>query len=175
LGFVNASFSVSVETSDDFNIYGKNDVEFLFSANPDCLLSPLKNVASGGEISRIMLAIKSVSNKYTNNRVLIFDEIDLGVGGNTAFFIGEVLKDISRSNQILLITHMPQVAVFADTHFKVEKVFEKSKTNVIVKKLVDEKEKVEEIARMFGSTYSPKTAIKHAKEILERVKVINKK
>jgi DNA repair protein RecN (Recombination protein N) len=175
LGFVNASFSVSVETSDDFNIYGKNDVEFLFSANPDCLLSPLKNVASGGEISRIMLAIKSVSNKYTNNRVLIFDEIDLGVGGNTAFFIGEVLKEISRSNQILLITHMPQVAVFADTHFKVEKVFEKSKTNVIVKKLIDEKEKVEEIARMFGSTYSPKTAIKHAKEILERVKVINKK
>jgi DNA repair protein RecN (Recombination protein N) len=175
LGFTNPSFCVGIEVSDDFNIYGKNDIEFLFSANPDGLLSPLRNVASGGEISRIMLAIKSVSAKFGKNRILIFDEIDSGIGGNTAFFVGEVLGDISSSNQILLITHMPQVAVFANAHFKVEKIFEKSKTNVIVKKLTNEKEKIEEIARMFGSTYSPKTALKHAKEILERVKDINKK
>jgi len=175
LGFTNPSFCVGIEFSDDFNIYGKNDIEFLFSANPDGLLSPLRNVASGGEISRIMLAIKSVSAKFGKNRILIFDEIDSGIGGNTAFFVGEVLRDISSSNQILLITHMPQVAVFANAHFKVEKIFEKSKTNVIVKKLTNEKEKIEEIARMFGSTYSPKTALKHAKEILERVKDINKK
>jgi DNA repair protein RecN (Recombination protein N) len=175
LGFTNPSFCVGVEVSDDFNIYGKNDIEFLFSANPDGLISPLRNVASGGEISRIMLAIKSVSAKFGKNRILIFDEIDSGIGGNTAFFVGEVLRDISSSNQILLITHMPQVAVFANAHFKVEKIFEKSKTNVIVKKITNEKEKIEEIARMFGSTYSPKTSLKHAKEILERVKDINKK
>ena len=169
LGFVNPDFSVNIEISDDFNMYGKNNIEFLFSANPDGLLAPLKNVASGGEISRIMLAIKSISSKSRKNRVLIFDEIDVGVGGNTAYFIGEVLKEISRSNQILLITHMPQVAVFADTHFKVEKVFDKNKTNVLVKRLATEDEKVEEIARMFGSSYSPKTAIKHAKEIFQKI------
>jgi len=170
LGFEHSVFSISVEDSEDFNPYGKNVVEFLFSSNPDQLIKPLSFVASGGELSRIMLSIKSVASKESLSKTFIFDEIDAGVGGNTAFFVGEALKKLSRTNQILSITHMPQVAVFGESHFKVEKKFENSRTNVYLKKLETDSDRIEEISRMLGSSYSPSTAVKHAKEIFEKVK-----
>ncbi len=167
LGFEHPRFSINVSESEEFNQYGKNSVEFLFSANPDTLLKPLRYVASGGEISRIMLSIKKVSNEK-NSSTLIFDEIDSGIGGNTAFYVGECLKEISKNKQLLVITHIPQVAVFGDMHFKVEKNYENKKTNVVVKTLINKNERVNEIARMLGSIYSPDTAIKHAEELLKK-------
>lgn len=170
LGFEHSVFSISIEDSEDLNPYGKNVVEFLFSSNPDHLIKPLSFVASGGELSRIMLSIKSVASKESLSKTFIFDEIDAGVGGNTAFSVGEALKKLSKTNQILSITHMPQVAVFGESHFKVEKKFENSRTNVYLKKLETDSDRIEEISRMLGSSYSPSTAVKHAKEIFEKVR-----
>ncbi|MCX8028532.1 MAG: DNA repair protein RecN [Brevinematales bacterium] len=150
----------------DVNEKGIDRVEFMISTNPGLEVRPLRSVASGGEISRIMLAIKSVLANVSEVDMMVFDEIDVGIGGNTANIVGDLIKDISKKQQIIVITHLPQVASRSDVHFKVEKIFESNTTKVIVKKLSSFEERKREIARMFGN--ETETGLKHAEELLTK-------
>ncbi|MCX7905246.1 MAG: AAA family ATPase [Elusimicrobiales bacterium] len=170
LDLKNSRFDIIVEESDEFNVKGKNYVEFLFSANPDYPLKPIKDIASGGELSRIIISLKSVLSNIVEQSVMILDEIDTGIGGNTAFKIGKVMKEVSKKTQIICITHMPQIAVFGDNHIKVIKDIIAGKTKVMVSFLIEDVKRIEEIARMFGSEYSPNTAKAHAIELFRRCK-----
>lgn len=149
----------------DVNERGIDRVEFLISVNPGEEPKPLKNVASGGEISRIMLAIKSVLADVSEVDMMVFDEIDVGIGGHTANVVGETIKNISKNQQIIVITHLPQVASKANHHYRVEKVFEGNSTRVIVKKLSSEERKYE-IARMVGN--ETETGLRYAEELLRK-------
>ena len=127
---------------------GRDDVELLISTNPGEQLKPLRKVASGGELSRIMLAIKKIMGGE-EERTLIFDEIDAGIGGKVADMVGKRLKDLSKNNQVICITHLPQIAVYGDHHFLVEKAQEKKSTRTKIKKL-SAGERTQEVARMLG-------------------------
>lgn len=164
----NSRFEIVLEETEEFKISGKDRVEFLFSANPDQPLKPIKYVASGGEISRIMIAIKKVFSGVEGSSVMILDEIDTGVGGNTAFKVAKIIKEISDKTQIICITHLPQIAVFADEHIKITKEIKSGKTFVNVFKLLSETDRIDEIARMFGSDYSKNTAQAHAVELFRK-------
>ncbi|NLI10354.1 MAG: DNA repair protein RecN [Elusimicrobia bacterium] len=167
LGLEKASFFAEI----DFNLEyagpnGCDKAEFLFSANPGSPAKPLRYCASGGELSRLSLALKSSFSGLRNYCFSFFDEIDAGVGGNTAFLIGEKLKKISSKNMVLFITHLPQTAAFADFHIKAEKKVKSFHTEIVFRSL-SLQERKEELARMLGSKYSPQTAIKHAEELLK--------
>lgn len=165
----NSKFEILIESTDEYLKNGKDVVEFLFSSSADFTLKPIKYVLSGGEMARIMVAIKYIFNEIQTQSTMVLDEIDLGVGGNTAFRIGKLIKEISKTTQVLCITHLPQIAVFADNHIRVEKIFNK-KTCVEAKIINNEEERINEIARMFGCEYSSNTAFKHAMELLKRCK-----
>ncbi len=152
-------------TKIDVNETGIDRVEFLISVNPGEEPKPLRKVASGGEISRIMLALKNVLSDVSEVDMMVFDEIDVGIGGNTANVVGEMIQEIAKKRQIIVITHLPQVAARAKTHFKVEKVFEGAKTKVTVKELSIEERK-KEIARMIGN--ETEVGIKYAEEMLSK-------
>jgi DNA repair protein RecN (Recombination protein N) len=144
---------------------GADKAEFVISPNPGEPLRPLAKVASGGETSRIMLALKSVLSKSAHIPTLIFDEVDVGVGGRTGAVIGAKLQAISNTAQVLCITHLPQVASrHADAHFQIEKRVVAGRTTVAVNRL-DATARVLEIARMLGSDSSP-TVLQHAREML---------
>lgn len=147
----------------EVNEKGIDRVQFLISVNPGERLKPLKEVASGGEISRIMLAIKSVLADVSEVDMMVFDEIDTGIGGHTANTVGEIIRSISQKQQIIVITHLPQVASKANSHYKIEKIFEKGNTIISVKKLSLEERK-QEIARMIGNL--SETGLKYAEEML---------
>ncbi len=166
LGLSNAVFEIEFEEK-EIDEKGKERVRFIFSANPGIKPKPLSFVISGGELSRIMLAIKSVLSYRDMVSVLIFDEIDVGIGGKTADIVGRKLKEISKHKQVIVITHLPQIARFADTHFRVTKTTD-GKTTVTRIERLNEKERVKEIARMLGGEKITPTTISHAKELLER-------
>lgn len=166
LGLSNAVFEIEFEEK-EIDEKGKERVRFIFSANPGIKPKPLSFVISGGELSRIMLAIKSVLSYRDMVSVLIFDEIDVGIGGKTADIVGRKLKEISKHKQVIVITHLPQIARFADTHFRVTKTTDGKTTVTRIEKL-NEKERVKEIARMLGGEKITPTTISHAKELLER-------
>ena len=149
----------------DVNEKGIDRVEFTMSVNPGEELKPLRNVASGGETSRIMLAIKSILSDVSEVDMMVFDEIDVGIGGNTANIVGDIIKNISNKNQIIAITHLPQIASKANCHFKIEKMFKNEATIVLAKKLSYEERK-KEIARMIGN--ETETGIKYAEELLNK-------
>ena len=161
------SLQVYKFTSEELGPKGIDDVEFLISPNPGEDLRPLSKIASGGETSRIMLALKSILADADEIPVLVFDEIDIGIGGKTASSVGEKLRKLAGKKQILCVTHLPQIAAFADVHFKVEKVVEKGRTKTSVRKL-DDNEKVEEIARMISGEKITSTSLKHAQELLRK-------
>ncbi|NOX19714.1 MAG: DNA repair protein RecN [Nitrospirae bacterium] len=167
LAMKNATFKVAL-TKTDITEHGLEEVEFLFSANPGQPPKPLNRVASGGELSRVMLAIKSIFAHTDGIPVLVFDEVDAGIGGITAEAVGERLKALSRHHQVICITHLPQIAVKADHHLCVRKQEKKDKTEVEVSELTGN-DRIEEIARMLGGSIT-KTSIKHAKELLEKNK-----
>jgi len=144
---------------------GLDDVEFLISPNPGEQVRPLRKIASGGELSRVMLALKSIGRDQDAPRTLIFDEIDAGIGGKTADFIALKLKELSGRHQVLCITHLPQIASHAAHHFLIEKRVEKSRTFTTVKKLEFE-ERVEEIARLISGRRVTPTAMENAREML---------
>lgn len=168
LGFSNPKFEIII-SSTHLGSNGIDDLEFYFSANPDEPAKPLKKVASGGELSRLMLALKCVELKLAKEKLkslaLIFDEIDAGIGGKVAENVGKRLKELSSHHQVLCITHLPQIAIFADYHLKVDKVVSDNKTRVTVSELSDESRK-EEIARMLSGRIT-ETALYHAEELLE--------
>jgi DNA repair protein RecN (Recombination protein N) len=148
---------------------GIDSVEFLISPNPGEELRPLKNIASGGEVSRIMLTIKTVLSKTEELDTMIFDEIDTGIGGRIAEVVGRKLKELSKSQQVICITHLPQIASLADSHCRVEKKITGNRTVVEVNKL-NEQEKVREIARMLAGEKITDVTLAHAQEMVEQAK-----
>jgi DNA repair protein RecN (Recombination protein N) len=172
VGFQKAEFKADIKKRDEVNSTGCDDVEFLFSANPGEPPKPLIKVASGGELSRIMLAFKCIeirreakgAGRETNGRTLIFDEVDSGIGGVTAQHVGKRLKAIAGSYQVLCITHLPQIAAMADNHLKVEKVIKGDNVEVRIEPLSD-KDRQSEIARMLSGNITD-LSLRHAKELL---------
>jgi DNA repair protein RecN (Recombination protein N) len=145
---------------------GIDEVEFIFSANKGEDLKPLVKVASGGELSRIMLAIKSVLRGADDIPVLVFDEVDAGIGGKTAQNVAQKLKETSKDHQVLLITHLPQIASVADTHAHIHKDSAGNGVLVTLRKLSG-KNRQEEIARMLSGRIT-QSSLKHARELIER-------
>ena len=150
-----------------FDQTGFDQLEFLISPNPGEDLKPLGKIASGGELSRIMLALKSVLAGKDDIPVLVFDEIDSGIGGEIAEAVGRKLKALSKSHQILCITHLQQIASFADAHYKVEKTTQRSRTISTIRQ-IDRKERVEEIARMISGEKITPLAQKQASLMIEQ-------
>lgn len=144
---------------------GTEEVEFLISPNPGEEVKPLRKIASGGELSRVMLALKSIGRETERLKTLIFDEIDSGIGGKTAEFVAQKLKALSNQHQVLCITHLPQIASFASHHYQIKKKMAKDRTYTTVKKLSFE-ERVVEIARLLAGSRITKTALRNAREML---------
>ena len=168
LGFKEVRFSVALETEEGrFTASGVDTVEFMFSANPGYPLKPLKLTASGGEMSRVMLGLKTVLAASDNIPVLVFDEVDTGVGSTVARLLGEKLAALSASKQLFCITHMPQIAAFAGAHYYVEKVLHNGVSVIKVLKL-DAEAAILEIARMLGGkAKSTELGLKHARELIK--------
>ncbi|MCJ7679453.1 MAG: DNA repair protein RecN [Candidatus Aminicenantes bacterium] len=146
---------------------GTEEVEFLISPNPGEDPKPLRKIASGGELSRIMLAIKSIGREQEQGRTLIFDEIDSGIGGKIADFVAQKLQKLAVAHQVLCITHLPQIASFARTHIKIEKKIVVDRTFTTVSELNFE-ERVEEVARMMSGSRVTESGLRTARELLER-------
>ena len=181
LSMPNADFKVRIETSEDqaglkikvdknethlhFDNFGVDQISFEFSANPGQPLRPISKVASGGEMSRIMLAIELVFSKSGASKTMIFDEVDAGIGGAAAIEVGKRLKALAKNHQIVVVTHLPQVAAFADKHLKVEKSASGNITTSSVIEL-DSGARVTEIARMMAGIQDSASALEHARELL---------
>jgi DNA repair protein RecN (Recombination protein N) len=149
---------------------GIDEARLLVSLNPGMPLLPVEEAASGGEISRIVLALKSVASALSGTPVLVFDEIDQGVGGVTAFGVGDKLKKLSRQHQVICITHLPQIASFADHHLKVEKFSTKEKAWVEVTPLSSWEERLREIARMMGDEKKQAATLEYAETLIRRAR-----
>lgn len=145
--------------------HGSDHVEFMFSANPGEPVSPLRKVGSGGELSRVLLALKGVLAAQDRVSTYVFDEVDAGVGGAVAESIGRRLRHAAADHQVLCITHLPQIAAFADAHYRVDKITRKRRTITRVARLTDE-ERVEELARMLGGAKVTKSAREHAAQLI---------
>jgi DNA repair protein RecN (Recombination protein N) len=162
------TFSIPVEPASKFlsglNATGIDEVDFLFTANAGIKVQPLKYAASGGEVSRFLLVIKKILTNKLENKTIIFDEIDTGIGGKTANLLGEFINDISKYHQILCITHLAQIAVFGGQHYRIVKNNTAGKAKIAVDQLSGTERK-EEIARMLSGTNSD-LALKYAEEII---------
>jgi len=145
---------------------GVDQVEFLLSPNPGEDLKPLVKIASGGEISRIMLALKSVRTLDGCGKCLVFDEVDAGIGGQTADVVGQKLKRLSQKDQVICVTHLPQIASYADRHYFIEKRTEKGRTLTRIV-LLQHEDRVQEIARMISGERKTDSVLKHAAEMLK--------
>jgi DNA repair protein RecN (Recombination protein N) len=167
-----AHSSEASEVSDEnsFSPNGMEQVEFLLSANPGESPRPLAHVASGGELSRLMLTLRTIgtSRKEPQRGVetLIFDEIDVGIGGRVAGAVGNRLKALASAQQVLCVTHQPQIARFADHHYLIEKLFEKNRTRTLIKEL-NLDERIGELARMIGGDEEALTARETARWLLD--------
>ena len=150
---------------DGFGPLGAETVEFVVTTNPGMPSSPLKEAASGGELSRIMLALIGLASDAAG-RSLVFDEVDAGIGGNTARAVGERLRRLARAQQVICITHLPQVASLADTHFTIEKDSSDGEARATVERVAGD-ELVAEIVRMLGGDRGDSAASRHARELLE--------
>ncbi len=180
LGMGGTIFKISIkrEISEDGDIesgdkkyilypHGLDRIEFLLSANEGEDLKQLRKVASGGEMSRIMLALKNVIQSADIVDTLIFDEVDAGISGKTAEIVGRKLKNLSKRRQVLLITHLPQIAAMSDSHYLVQKGKSDGRVTTVVKNL-SEKEKIKEVARMLAGAEITDISMKHAEELIEK-------
>jgi DNA repair protein RecN (Recombination protein N) len=165
LNFLDVKFEIQVREKEEITSKGFDDVEFMISTNPGEPLKSLGGVASGGELSRIMLAIKTVLASRDKIPTMIFDEIDTGISGKTAWKVSEKLGALSRSHQIICITHLPQIAAMADSHYKIAKQAVNNKTETDIVRL-DEAETVDELARMLGSDEITDTVRENARELI---------
>lgn len=166
LGFSHADFSVQFHKGENISILGAERAEFLLSANAGEPLKPLEKVASGGEMSRIMLAMKAIFAQGDAIPTLIFDEIDTGISGRVAAVVGEKMVAISDSHQVLCVTHLPQIAALADAHYLVEKVEEAGATKTFVR-LLDKEERYGQVAAMMSGSSHSSAALEHAKELID--------
>ena len=164
LNFLNVEFEMSFEETADYTAEGKDLAEFLISTNPGEPLRPLAKIASGGELSRIMLAIKTVLADKDDIDTVIFDEIDVGISGRTAQKVSEKMMLIGRTRQVICITHLAQIAAMADSHFRIEKKVENGETRTQIRRL-DETESVQELARILGGAEITDAVEKNAEEM----------
>lgn len=164
LAFSNADFVIDIKEG-EISASGIDRVEFLFSGNPGEPPKPLSKIASGGELSRVMLALKTILADFDSTPVLIFDEVDAGIGGKTAQSVGKKLKRLASSHQVLCTTHLPQIASLGDFHLKTEKKRQDGRIVVQVKELSGQ-ERLREIARMLAGN-ATEVSLKHAQELLK--------
>ncbi len=172
LNFLDVRFSVEFKRLDHFTAEGYDEAQFLISTNPGEPERPLGEVASGGELSRVMLAIKTVLADTDNIPTLIFDEIDTGISGRTAQRVSEKLSYIARTHQVICITHLPQIAAMADCHFEIEKCAKEGQTETRISRL-DREQSVRELARLLGGAQITEAVLKNAgemKELADRTK-----
>lgn len=172
LNMKNVQFKVNINEKDDFSINGKDDVEFLMSTNAGANLNSIQKIVSGGEASRIMLAIKKLSCDNDFSTTLVFDEIDTGISGKTSQMAGNKMRFISKKSQVICITHSPQIASISDSHYMIEKNTLLNETTSIVKKL-DKEEKINEIARLLSGMNITQKSLNNAKELIESNMEIN--
>lgn len=165
LGMPNAKFKIELNPTDTFFENGKDELSFLFTANKGAAFGELKKVASGGELSRIMLAIKSILANYSQLPTIIFDEIDTGVSGEVANKIAEILKSMSQKMQVISITHLPQIAAKGDNHFKVYKEDINNQTFTKLRELTHQS-RIVELAEMLAGEKKSEAALAHARELL---------
>lgn len=168
LEMTKTQFEIPILPASDFRPDGKDEVEFLLSTNPGEPLKPLIKIASGGELSRIMLALKTVLADTDSVQTLIFDEIDTGVSGSAATKIGEKLRAIAKKKQVICITHLAQIAAMADNHFLIKKTTTDDAASTTVT-LLSEEERIVELARIIGGGSENETAVAHAKALREKV------
>jgi len=174
LGMEKAQFKIkfishpsSSENLENRKDLGSEEIEFMLSPNPGEKPRPLRKIASGGELSRIMLVLKTISKDPEQFKTLIFDEIDSGIGGKTAELVGQKLSGLASQNQVICITHLPQIASFAAHHYKIEKEVMKNRTYTKIKKL-NKQERVEEIARLLAGSHITEASLQNAREMLEK-------
>lgn len=170
-----SQFRIEVSGSDEpenWTPSGFDNVVYLIATNPGEPLKPVEQIASGGELSRVMLALKATveaskrRNKYELQKTLVFDEIDSGIGGRAAEAVGKKLKSLARAHQVLCVTHLPQIASFADHHYLIEKKTVAGRTRTSVR-LLDSAERTEEIARMLSGAKLTETSRQHAEQLLK--------
>jgi DNA repair protein RecN (Recombination protein N) len=166
----------SFEDEDHWTSSGFDEVRYLIATNAGEPLKPIEQIASGGEMSRVMLALKATietsdlprvkKQKHQELKTLVFDEIDTGIGGRAAEAVGKKLKSLAAANQVLCITHLPQIASFADQHFVIEKRENSGRTKVSIRQL-DSAERPQEVARMMSGEKVTETSLKHAEQMLK--------
>lgn len=169
LNFLDVQFEMQFESLPGYTALGTDDVEFLISVNPGEPLRPLMKIASGGELSRIMLAIKTVLADKDDIDAVIFDEIDVGISGRTAQKVSEKMMLIGKTRQVICITHLAQIAAMADSHYRIEKMAEYGETRTQIRKLFEE-ETIEELARILGGAKITDAVMKNAEEMKELAK-----
>ncbi|MBB13167.1 MAG: DNA repair protein RecN, partial [Flavobacteriaceae bacterium] len=165
MGMKDARFKVKLTPSDNFLNYGKEQIEFLFSANLGANFKPIKKVASGGEMSRIMLSIKSILSRFKQLPTIVFDEIDTGVSGSTSNEIGNIMQQMSNYMQVFTITHLPQVAAKGKQHYRVYKEVNGPSIQTKIKDM-NQEERVAELAQMLSGKDLTQTAFDHARQLL---------
>lgn len=168
LGMKKAVFEVRIDRISDITAKGFDRVEFLLSSNPGEVPKPLSKIASGGELSRIMLALKKVLAGPSGVPTMIFDEVDAGIGGGIAEVVGKKLKEVAKGRQVLCITHLAQIAAMADLHYAVSKGENKGRTTTTVSRLSGD-ERVDEVARMLGGMTITEATKRHAEEMIRAV------
>lgn len=164
LNFLDARFDIIFRETESFSANGRDEIEFMISTNPGEDLRPLKEVASGGELSRIMLGIKTIMASKDEIETLIFDEIDTGISGRTAQMVAGRLKEVSKIHQIICITHLPQIAAMADNHYLIEKNVKNGNTETKIE-MLDEEASIDELARMLGGAEITSTVRENAREM----------
>ena len=169
MGFLDTKFEFHFQEKKEPTEKGLDEVEAYVSLNPGEPLRPLREVGSGGELSRIMLSIKTVLADTDGVSTLIFDEIDTGISGRTAEKVGEKLQKIAKNHQVILITHLPQIAAKADHHFLIEKTVEEGATHTRIHPL-EEKESIEELARLLGGDEISEASLENARELKAKSK-----
>ena len=171
LNFADVRFEIHFEELKSYTGNGTDDVEFMISLNPGQPLRPLKDVASGGELSRIMLAIRTVMARRDDIETLIFDEIDVGISGRTAQKVSEKMALIGKTHQVICITHLAQIAAMADAHYVIEKTVEEMETRTRIRRLTQE-DSVRELARILGGARITEAVLTNAREMKELAKGI---
>ncbi len=166
LNFLDVTFVMEFRRLKGYTADGFDEAEFLISTNPGQPVKPLRAVASGGELSRIMLAIKTVLADTDEIPTLIFDEIDTGISGRTAQMVSEKLNEIAKSHQVICITHLPQIASMADSHFEIAKSVQRGKTVTNIRRL-EKEESIHELARLLGGAQITDVVRQNAREMKE--------
>ena len=164
LEMASACFEIKIEQKNQLGIDGWDDVEFMCNANEGEELMPLSKIASGGELSRVMLALKVVLGNADSIGTFIFDEIDTGISGRTAQKVAEKMQQVSKTKQIICITHLPQIAAMADNHYMIEKISQKGRTKTAIR-LLKRSDAIRDVARLMSGSQVTDVTVNAAREM----------